>query len=204
MSRTKYLKGDCQHCGEHLEFLADQIGMVVACPHCGKETELTLPRPPEEPAIPRRAIIWTGIAAVILCLGLAGALVALKRAQRLAEGQKQQNAVLPTAEAVASNTPAPEHAAYDGPEGITATAVTLDGTPGTSLIYAVGTLKNSSNRQRFGLKVELEVTDAGGQRIGTATDYRQVLEPGAEWQFKALVVASKAAGAKISAIHEER
>ena len=204
MNRTKYLKGACQHCGEHLEFLADQIGMVVACPHCGKETELMLPRPPEEPAIPRRAIIWTGIAAVILGLGLAGAMVALKRAQRLAEGQKQQKTVLPSTEVATSNAPSLEHAAYEIPEGVTATGVTLDRTPGTSLIYAVGTLKNSSNRPRFGLKVELEVTDAGGQRIGTATDYRPILEPGAEWQFKALVVASKAAGAKITAVHEER
>jgi hypothetical protein len=85
-----------------------------------------------------------------------------------------------------------------------ASEVSLEHAPGTSLVYAVGTIKNNSARQRFGVKVELDLSDAAGQKIGTATDYRQVLDPGAEWQFKALVVDSKTKSAKIVAIHEDQ
>src|SRR5437764_5048245 len=81
MNKTKFLKGACEHCGGHLEFLAEHIGMVIDCPHCGKETELALLPPPEEPTVPRRALVWTAIAVVVLGLGLGGAMLALKRAQ---------------------------------------------------------------------------------------------------------------------------
>jgi len=84
MNRTKPIQGECQHCGGRLSFPADNIGSTAACPHCGQQTELRLMAPPEEPTIPRRAIVWSIVAAVILVLGLVGALVALKRAESLA------------------------------------------------------------------------------------------------------------------------
>ena len=199
MSKTKYLKGACQHCQGHLEFPAELIGTVVPCPHCQQDTELLLLVATEEPTVPRRALIWTGIAVVILGLGLAGALAALKRAQRWAEQQKPQIATTPAAAAptpVGTNTLAQDE--------LSASNITLEKTPGSSLVYATGTLKNPSNRQRFGVKVELELSDASGRKIGTATDYRQVLEPGAEWQFKALVVDSKAKTVKVASIKEDQ
>jgi len=42
MSLTRYLKGECSHCGGRIEFPADAIGATVDCPHCGKATELML------------------------------------------------------------------------------------------------------------------------------------------------------------------
>src|SRR5215470_2874934 len=84
MSQTKYLKGECQHCAGHLEFPAETIGMQVPCPHCGQTTELLLAAPPDEPAVPRRVIIWTAGVLVILGLGLVGTLFALNQAQKLA------------------------------------------------------------------------------------------------------------------------
>lgn len=205
MTRTKYLKGECQHCAGHIEFPAEHIGMAVACPHCQQETQLLLLRPPEEPTVPRRALVWTGIAVVVLVLGLGGALMALKRAQGLVERQKR-----PAAEAVAVVPPQTSHQPTTEPtnslahDGLSQSEVTLEQTPGSSLVYVVGTLKNTSSRQRFGVKVELELSDAAGQQIGTASDYRQVLEPGAQWQFKALVMESKAASARITAIREDQ
>lgn len=204
MSKTKYLKGACQHCGGHLEFLADHIGMFVSCPHCQQETELNLLPPPEESAVPRRALVWTAIAVIVLGLGFTGALVALKRAQRWAERQKQQA----TATAPVEPPPAPQPNGLETNRAdeaeLSASSVSLEKTPGSSLVYAVGTLKNRSSRQRFGIKVELELADAAGQKIGTASDYRPVLEPGAEWQFKALIVQPKAVSAKISSIDEDK
>jgi len=174
--------------------------MTVTCPHCGTETELTLLAPPEEPTVPRRALIWTAVAAVILGLGLVGALVALKRAERWAQEQKQQAASAPptTITSPPPELPVPQQSTNSlAQQGLEPSDVTIEKTAGSSLIYAIGTIKNTTDRERFGLKVELELLDATGKKIGSASDYRQVLEPGAQWQFKALVVDAKTVSARI-------
>ena len=181
-------------------------GLAADCPHCGQETELLLARPPEEPTVPRRTIVWAVTGIAILTLGLIGALVALKRAERWAARQKQQGQAQAVAEKEA-NAPAPAAAPADDPQtqdGFAVSAVRLEKTPGTSLVYALGTIKNHTDRKRFGVKVELDLFDTEAQKLATATDYRQVIEPGATWQFKALVVDPKAASAKIAAIKEDQ
>ena len=44
---ARYVKVNCQHCGNGIEFDANQLGgfdfCVVPCPHCGKDTTLTAP-----------------------------------------------------------------------------------------------------------------------------------------------------------------
>src|ERR1041384_3966056 len=95
MNKMKHLKGHCQVCGGHLEFPADGAGMTVECPHCGKMTELWLARPPEEPTIPRRTLVWTIVTVVILLLGLAAAVDALKRAERRAAAKKMAEPARP-------------------------------------------------------------------------------------------------------------
>jgi hypothetical protein len=37
-------KCPCQHCGNPVEFEAEQSGTIATCPHCGKETLLSMPR----------------------------------------------------------------------------------------------------------------------------------------------------------------
>ncbi|HLH52814.1 MAG TPA: FxLYD domain-containing protein [Verrucomicrobiae bacterium] len=203
MNRTKYLKGECQHCQGHLEFLVDHIGMTVPCPHCGQQTELLLPQPPQEPSIPTRAIVWTLVAVVVLGMGLVGSLVALKKAQRWAASQKRQSTSLPV-ESTNSVQAALPVADPPSTNELAASEVTIDHVAGSHLIYAVGTVKNNSDRRRFGVKVELELADGSGQKIGTATDYVQVLEPGAQWPFKALVVDAKTKSARVTAIREDQ
>jgi hypothetical protein len=74
---------------------------------------------------------------------------------------------------------------------------------GSSLVYAVGTIANNSDHQRFGVKVEVDIVDAGGKKIGKATDYIQVIEPRGNWRFHALVLEDKASSAKIASIKED-
>ncbi len=81
MPVMKQLRGPCQKCGALLSFPAGNIGNVINCPRCGQPTELMLETPPEEPTLPRRTVIWTSIAVVILALGFGGVVYALKRAQ---------------------------------------------------------------------------------------------------------------------------
>jgi hypothetical protein len=81
MKPTKNLSCSCTECGRAIEYPADLIGTTAQCPHCGKTTELLLETPPQEPFLPRRVVIWSIIAAVILLLGLAGVFYALKRSE---------------------------------------------------------------------------------------------------------------------------
>jgi hypothetical protein len=207
MTRTKFLKGECQHCAGHLEFPVEMAGLSTECPHCHEQTELLLAAPPEEPTVPRRTIVWAIIGVVVLSFGLIAALVALKRAERWAARQKRQP------ELSASNAISTEQRPEIAKEavvttieqnGFTVSAITLETTPGTSRVYAVGTLKNKDDRKRFGVKVELDLFDATDQNLGVATDYHAVLEPAAEWHFKALVLDTKATSAKIASIKEEQ
>jgi len=92
MRKAKHIEGECQHCQGRLEFPVESIGLAFPCPHCGQATELRLPKLPEEPTIPRRAIIWGLVAAFILVLGLIGSLIALNRAENWArEKQKSED-----------------------------------------------------------------------------------------------------------------
>jgi len=203
MSGTKYLKGPCQVCGGHLEFPAVAVGTSIDCPHCGKVTELMLAIPPEEPTIPRRTIIWTAVTVLVLLLGLAGALVALKRVETRAATNRQAT------NTVSTGATAPEPAESAQLESVTnagfrASEITLQKASGGSLVYAVGTLTNASARQRFGVKIYLDLLDAAGQKVGQATDYQQTIEPKGQWNFKALVVDSKAVSATVAEIKEDQ
>lgn len=83
----KHLRGRCEHCGGRFHFPAEGIGTEVTCPHCGQDIELALEQPAADAAVPRRNAGWFLAAIVILLLGLAAALYALKRAESLMNGQ---------------------------------------------------------------------------------------------------------------------
>ena len=206
MNKTKLLKGECQHCGGRLEFPAEMAGLTADCPHCGQATELLLARPPEEQIVPRRTVVWAIIGIVILGLGLAGAIVALKRAERWAARQKRQVEAAPPAESTANDQTqsSSKTEEADRQNGFVVSAVELEKATGTSLVYAVGTVKNASDRKRFGVKVELDLFDTAGQKIGAATDYQQVMETNTTWRFKALVVNDKVVSAKVASIKEDQ
>lgn len=201
MKQTKFLTGECQHCHGHIEFAAESAGLTTDCPHCGKQTELLLALPKDEPTIPRATIVYTVIAVIILGAGLAGAIVALKMAQRKVAHKK--------VEAVAQAPVAPMDATPDPHDliaqtGFRVSLVTLEKIKGSSLVYAVGTLTNTADRQRFGVRAQFDLLDENGNKVGDAKDYQQVIEPHGEWKFRALVVAAKVASAKIASVTEEK
>jgi Tfp pilus assembly protein PilV len=152
--------------------------------------------------------VWTVIAIVVLLLGLGGALMALSRAQRqLAARQQRESATTAAAPQAASNTNAGREPTADdsaAQAGFQVTGLKLEKTPGSSLVHAVGTLTNRSARKRFGVRIELDLLDAAGQKVGSAKDYQAVIEPNAQWDFKAPVMASKASSAKLASIQEDQ
>ena len=76
--------------------------------------------------------------------------------------------------------------------------------PGSSLVHAVGTVTNPSAKRRFGVRIEVDLFDAAEKKIGTAKDYQPVIEPNGEWNFRALVLPSKAASAKLAWVKEDQ
>ncbi len=103
MRKTRHIEGECQHCHGRLEFPVESIGLAFPCPHCGNGTELRLPKMPEEPTLPRRAIIWSLVATFILALGLIGSIIALNQAEKWAH--EKQKAEDPGSGAARTNRP---------------------------------------------------------------------------------------------------
>jgi hypothetical protein len=201
MNQTKFLKGECQHCHGHIEFPVESVGLTTDCPHCGKHTELLLALPKEEPTIPRATIVYTVIAVLILGGGLAGAIAALKMAQRNVLRKKAE--VASQAPAAATTAPPIDDDPF-AQAGFRVSAITIEKTAGTSLRHAVGTLTNTSNRQRFGVRIQFDLFDDSGQKIDTTKDYQQVIEAQGEWKFRAPVMASKATAAKVTSVTDEK
>ncbi len=83
--------------------------------------------------------------------------------------------------------------------------VKLETTKGSSLIYVVGSVRNASEHQRFGVRVEFDLFDKAGNKISTppSSDYKQIMEPREEWAFRAIVLDPKAAAAKLAKIKED-
>lgn len=73
----------------------------------------------------------------------------------------------------------------------------------SELLYAMGTVKNESDWQRFGVKVTCDLFDANGVNLGTATDYIQIIEPRKSWTFRALALDKKVVSARLGAIKED-
>jgi len=80
--------------------------------------------------------------------------------------------------------------------------ITLEKVGDGKLVYAVGTLRNTSDHQRFGVKVELDVFDDRKQKVGAATDYAPSIDPGKEWKFRALVTDRAAVSAILTSVKE--
>ena len=170
MLKIKNLRGVCQHCGGPIEFHAEAAGTTADCPHCSQPTELMLAQPPEEDSPLRtKAIVFAIIAVVILIGGLVGASIALKRAKRL-RAEQGTIAAKPT-EPAARLDPFAQN-------GFRVSSVSLGKGQGSSLVYAVGSIVNTTNRQRFGVKVELDLFDAAGVKVSMASDYQKVMEKG--------------------------
>jgi hypothetical protein len=91
-----------------------------------------------------------------------------------------------------------------GQTNLNVSNIVLEKAQGSSLVHAVGTVRNATTKQRFGVKVEIDLFDAAGQRLGIAQDYLPILEPNAEWRFKALVMQSKVVSAKLASIKEDQ
>lgn len=233
MSEPDYLKCRCQSCGNAIEFPAAGIGLTTACPHCGQSAILTTEpivpapaylHPPARKPLPSfesptstptpksRSKLLLVLVLVAIVAGTVIALLAAKSrptSSKPAEVSDTKDKPAATSSATEakppdvarvtpSTAPAPKSIA-----DLKTGSIVIEKAKGSSLIYAIGVVRNDSGHQRFGVSIELELTDARGNKVGTAKDYRAVMEPRQEWRFRALVLDSKAVAATVSSIREE-
>jgi hypothetical protein len=209
MSINNFVKGACRHCSGQLEFPAEATGETITCPHCGQPTVLAAGE-----LTPKKKSIWVIFALVIVMAGgLAGALLILRHPA--IAPMAPPSALVPItnlpapsvmAPIVPSNTPPVQ--AFSPDDNLTnefaISPVKLEKTPGSSLVYVTGKVRNLSDRQRFGVKVEFRLFDTNDTAIGKATDYQPVLDPHGDWSFKAMIMESKAVSAKFGGILEDQ
>ncbi len=191
MSDADYLKCECQKCGGSIEFPANGVGELVDCPHCGGQTKL-IPSPARSG---QKIAFITGAIFIVLILVTAGAMLYWPRTPK---------PVLPpiTAVQTVTNVPVPEE--FTELNGFKIGKITLKKAEGSGLVYAVGTVKNDTGQQRFGVRIELDLLDASDAKIGSASDYLEVLQPRKEWQFHALLTEPKTIRAKLANIEEQK
>ena len=188
-----FQKAACTSCGGKIEFPATAQGMTVECPHCHAQTEL-------QPAQTARRNISR-----LLIFGVLGTVLAIGALMFLRPKKTESIRNESTAGATNAAVPAAEPPRPKALEDLKLLGtVAVEKAKGSRLSYAMGTLKNDSDHPRYGVKVEVELFDSGGNKLSaTANDYMQMLEPRKEWRFRALVLDAKAVTAKVASIKEE-
>jgi len=202
----RYSKCLCKNCGGHIEFPTEGAGATVTCPHCNWPTVLVADPPSKIVSVgggleTRQRIIRLFIVAAIAAAAAGtGVFWYFAKIHRSAESS-------PVAvNQMKSNPPAPKVIVHVPPpdpwHGLMAGPVALEKVGEGNLVYAVGTISNATDHQRFGVKVDLDVFDDANQKLGTATDYTPSIDPAKLWKFKALVTDRTAARAKITSVKE--
>jgi len=215
MATQHFLRGVCAACGGRLEFAAKGVGQDIACPHCGQRTKL-LPAQPGARTSWKRLIMLGVFLVGLVAMSARLLLVSKDKLQVPVASATNQLASLtaplvpvttpPTSQVAGASAPLPSQ--LQPGETLTndfiITAGHLEPTPGNSLVYVTGKVRNLADRQRFGVKVRFALQDAGGTIIGSATDYQSVIDPHGEWSFKAMVMESKTVAAQLSGISEDK
>jgi hypothetical protein len=207
MEPSSYFKSTCAHCGGHIEAPAEGAGVWVPCPHCGQKTQLVAPPPklnldasaPPPKGSSRRWPLIIGL----ICL-VCGAFVFAGVAFFLQASKRHRVFVTapPIVQPVAKTAKPHVKAQPDLWNGLKPGPITIEKPSKGRLMYAVGAVRNDSDKQRFGVKVTLDILDENDEKVGVATDYTQFIDAHKEWTFRALVTASKAKTAKVTAITE--
>lgn len=200
MSET-FFKCTCVHCGGHLEYPAEGVGQTIPCPHCAQPTELTFEMPEISSAHSGRSLKWAVAGIVILIIGIAGVVGAFSMARHFREKALARQASARPVTRVPKQSPVaiPPQIIND----FSISPVVIEKSRGSTILHATGSLENKSARPRFGVTVEIDLFDASGTQVGSAKDYAPIVEPKAPWPFRALLVKSGVASARVVNVREQ-
>jgi hypothetical protein len=189
MSDADYLKCPCQKCGGPIEFPASGVDEVINCPHCGAQTKLVSSK-----SVGKFAIS-IGLVLSVLCLAVSGFGIYWRITHRPSPIPSQTQQIVTNG--IVSK-------AFTELNDFQIGKITLKKSVEGGLVYAQGTVTNDTDRQRFGVKIELDLFNAQDNKIGDASDYLAVLEPHKAWQFNALLTEPKTVKAKLANILEQK
>lgn len=191
MTEPGFSKCECRHCAGHIEFPVAAAGQTVPCPHCGQPTRLG-DKKQKRSLVP---LVFT----IVLFLSIIGTTIWFLLPHK---GGPQPDNASTTA---TTKTPAPKTITDEIiTNQFSVSGVKLAKTTNSSLIYVTGTVRNLAAEKRFGVKVEFVLQTVDATSAGTASDYASSLDPSSDWNFKALVLDSKAASARFSSIAETK
>ena len=202
MDETIFLKCACSHCDGHIEYPVSAVGETISCPHCGTMEILpaAVTSGRDRPAtLTRFGIVGGGL----LLIGLTAWMVFRQMNTSKLSMKPVVPASIDTNSIAKDKESRPDASVPKSPDDLKTSPVSFDRKPDSRLVYAVGTVKNNSAHQRFAVKIELNLFDGQGQKVGTATDYTPVIEPRDAWSYRALINEAKAVSAKIDRISEQ-
>lgn len=212
-----------------MEFPSYAVGGMTLCPHCQKSTrtkaDASAPAPqpvvaaaPKSPP-PAPVEAKGGGSGVLIGALIAGMLafgawwLTQNRAPKKELEEPKVAASKPAAEvpqpatnATAAPPSTPTPATVKNVQDLKFSAVQIQrpkGTRGSKLIYATGSVTNSSNVQRLGVKVEIDLLNDKGEKIDNSSDYRAAMQPGEVWNFRALAHDPAVATGVVARIIEE-
>lgn len=228
MSESEYLKCACKECGNNVEFPPSSARTTITCPHCGQWTELLVEGEEEEKEEAEGGVRIKMVPLLIIVVFMAalvggGVWFSKQQKQALANYNKtatnqtlqtipapaQPVVVAPTNSVAQTVTQAVVQAAPKrapkpkSPDDLKVGKIELEKTKGSSLVYATGTVKNDSDFDRYGVRIELDLFNAKGKKIGMAKDYKDYLGPNQEWQFRALIPEAKTVEARVASLKED-
>ncbi|HEV2693689.1 MAG TPA: FxLYD domain-containing protein [Verrucomicrobiae bacterium] len=197
MTNPDFSKCECRHCAGPVEFPIEAGGQTITCPHCGQAMVL----PGGEVVATKSSYTSSWLNVVIWGVIITASIVLFILKHHF---QRPVAENVPDKASVAATNPVvkvPEGATTNG---FVVSKLKLEKTPGSSLVYVMGTVSNLTDKQRFGVKAEFSLADSNGVSVGLASDYVASLDPRGVWKFKALVMGAKATHATLNSVREDQ
>ena len=115
-----------------------------------------------------------------------GAELALEQAIEAEENAALNTATNSIPPTVATNTPSAPSTLVAEKGALKLRSFKLDSSSGAGAKFVIGELENSGSTAADNVTVLFELFDAAGGSLGTVSDFRTRLAPGAKWPYKAL------------------
>ena len=226
MESVPNLKCTCGNCGEVIEYPPDAVGMIVECPKCKEQSKLPEPPPfnpsegdapdakppkicpdcgsPMEPygkvcatcnARKRRTLsLVAGVVSALFVLGVGW--MFLKRFYSSPTPRPAQPSHMVLQQPLVKTPKSLKDFKISGFQ--------LETKRGSTLVVAVGDISNISANLYLRLQADVDLLDAKGVKIGTATDHLNELLPGKTWRFIATVNDPRVKSVRFASVKEQQ
>jgi hypothetical protein len=223
MEKTIYLKCACGNCGEIIGYLSTAVGQTVECPKCKEKSQLPDPSAPNpaEPAAPEpKPVHKCGTCGAALDAGelTCGVCTGRRRKLTLVWGVASALILLSLGSLVLFllNRPAkkapPATMMLTQPQARTPKSIndlkagrfTLQPKRADTAALATGDVQNISGNVHLRVRVDLDLLDSKGVKIGSVSDVISVFNARSTWRFLATVANPNATSVRFASIKEDQ